>query len=155
MPDNHLQPVVFFQPSLEFLTYLHNYGYLNIPIRVSDSDFYDGVYIVNIDTRTDLVHCFDYSTPRALVLSAVLNRDFTVMPPNRGKVDLFQPPTAESYHSVPEDYDDSEVKEYMTTIAATPTTTATPRPCMSLQLWQVITILILILAIMVSCFAWL
>lgn len=151
MPDNHLQPVVFFQPSLEFLTYLRNYGHLNIPLRISGTDFYDGIYVVNIDTKTDLVPCFHYLTPRVLVLSAVLDRDFTVIPPNRGKVELHQPSEERTAPSDPPV--SSEMREGMTTPTLTPTPTPTPTTS-SLQLWHIITILLIILAIMFSCFAW-
>lgn len=46
-------PVFFFTPSLDFLTYIGKYGYLNVPISISKTNgLYDGNTFVTIDKST-------------------------------------------------------------------------------------------------------
>lgn len=146
-PDNLLRPVVFFIPSLEFLTHINNRGMLNIPIQIAGTNFYDGTYVVNIDRKTDMIQCFHYTTtPRPLILTAVLDRDFTVIPPNKGTVTLYQP-SEEGFSSLIQSSSDEEMQD-------PPSPSSTPTPVVpSLQLWHVIVILFMILLLVMICFA--
>lgn len=159
--DNILRPVIFFQPSLDFLTFLKNHGRLNVPIQISGTDFYDGTYIVNIDTRTDLVQCFQYNKPQVLVLSAVLDRDFTVIPPNKGNINLYIPSNNTSSdimsieNAISENVDNSSIdKTSSIDNYSSMINSSSEIPCKksSLYLWQIILFLLLILLIVYICF---
>ena len=99
-----LRPVLFFSPTLSFLTYLNNYGHSNIPVRIAESTFYDGVYVTDVEVTTQTPCQKQYH-------SIVLNRDFTLMPVQNGTVELAKLPHHDDrqrdYESVKLPHDDN------------------------------------------------
>lgn len=81
---NGLRPVLFFDPTLSFMTYTNSYGYRNVPIKIEGSHFYDGIYFTDIEVTAQIPCEKQY-------FSTVLNRDFTIIPPNNGFVSLKKP----------------------------------------------------------------
>jgi hypothetical protein len=121
--DNFIKPVLFFYPTLEAALAIKKRDYTAVPITVRGTNgVYDGEYEVDV-VKIDGLY------------SAVLPASMTVLPSERGTVELATtttkpPPVKENF---------SEAK---------PTPTPTPR---SLQLWQVMTIfLLLLLAVILS-----
>jgi hypothetical protein len=80
-----LYPIFFFQPNLSFLTYVRSYGFRNIPISIMHTHEYDGHYMVDIEVTTS-TGC----RQRNRTYSAVLPRNFTVIPPKNGQVSILE-----------------------------------------------------------------
>ena len=162
-PDG-LRPVIFFNPSIEFLVFVRNNGFLNIPIKIHDSFFYDGVYMVNISKVTNVNFCSS-SSP---MYSCVLGRDFTFMPPNLGTVEIakifkepldFEPSEEESVVEPPPPppaplVEDTEPEPEP--VPPSPPASPTPSPVIyktnSMRLWYIIVIFIIIILILLACF---
>ena len=98
-----LRPMIFFNPSIDFMTFCKNNYYSNIPIRIRGTGgVYDGIYYVSIDIKTDQIYC---GSPAMVPLqyTAVLNRDFTIIPSQKGSVSMayrddsvIDPPTVDT-----------------------------------------------------------
>jgi hypothetical protein len=155
-PDG-LRPVIFFKPSLDFLVFVRNNGFLNIPIQIDGSFFYDGVYMVNISKVTNVNFCSS-SSP---MYSCVLERDFTLLPPSLGTVkvanilkeDLETPPPEPDQPPSPP----RAVIPQVRAVEPLPKTIPTPSPtplCAknSMHLWYIIVIFIILILILVACF---
>ena len=122
--DNFIKPVLFFYPTLEAALAIKKHDYTAVPITVKETKgVYDGEYEVDV-VKIDGLY------------SAVLPASMTVLPAERGTVELR---TTTTTKPVEETFSEPE-----------PTPTPTPRP-RSLQLWQIMTIfLLLLIALIVS-----
>lgn len=160
-----LRPIIFFQPSVEFITFCKNNNYSNIPIRIlGTGGVYDGIYYVSIDIRTDKIYCGSPSVVMPLQYSAVLNRDFTIFPSRKGSLSVaFQnqsvidPVTvegqAEPSEKKKEDFVSSEVDIQDSDNITTPTPTSMQNcTANSLRLWQIILMIIIIILVLIACF---
>jgi hypothetical protein len=164
-PDG-LRPVIFFNPSLDFLAFVRNNGVLNIPIKIHGSFFYDGVYMVNINKVTNVNFCSS-SSP---MYSCVLGRDFTFIPPNLGTVEIAQifkeplefEPSEDETVVVPPPAPQAEAPEPLAEVEEpspspsplpSPTPSASPSPTKNpMRLWYIIVIFIIIILILLACF---
>lgn len=89
LTPNGLRPILFFNPSLGFITYCKNNNYSNVPIKITGTDgVYDGIYYVSIDIKTDKIYCGSSSVITPLKYTAILNRDFTIIPTNKGYLSI-------------------------------------------------------------------
>lgn len=173
-----LRPVLFFNPTLSFLTYLNNYGYHNIPVRVVDSIFYDGLYVTDVEVTTQMPGERQY-------YSIVLNRDFTLMPVQKGTLILSEN-TQHQHNNTNKQYqhNETDAQQHNKNVqhphnmksgyehtpqydpiltehnddttntnnyypTTTPTKTCTNK---SLDLWQIFLIILALIIIMVCCF---
>jgi hypothetical protein len=156
-PDG-LRPVIFFKPSLDFLVFVRNNGFLNIPIQIDGSFFYDGVYMVNISKVTNVNFCSS-SSP---MYSCVLERDFTLLPPSLGTVkvanilkedletpepEIVQPPPPPPRVVVPRAQAVNPLPKTIPTPSPTPSCAKN-----SMRLWYIIVIFIILILIVLACF---
>jgi hypothetical protein len=124
--DNFIKPVLFFHPTLEAALAIKKRDYSAVPITVKGTDgVYDGDYEVDM-IKIDGLY------------SAVLPTSMTVLPAERGTIEL----TTTMTKPVEETFSDPEPEPE-------PTPTPTPR---SLQLWQVMTIFLLLLLAVIGSF---
>lgn len=78
--NENFYPVFFFTPTIELLTWIHQYGY-HVVLKIEGSQVYDGVYrayfqIANLDQPNQTL---DFKTT-APVYSALLDTPFTIYP---------------------------------------------------------------------------
>lgn len=174
-----LRPIIFFRPSIDFMTYCKNNHYSNIPIMIQGTDgVYDGIYYVSIDIKTDKISC---GSRIPLQYAAVLNRDFTILPSQKGYVLMaFKNDTYNSVQSPidknsqkdikvqktddflfspvpnsqkPENFSSSEIGIQDSDNFNTPTPTSMQNcTTNSLNLWQIILMIIILILILVACF---
>jgi len=80
-----LIPVFFFEPDLSFLSYIHENGYMNVPIAIQGTDgLYDGVWYGTVDSPTRLGSCPpDYNSTKP-ILTMFIDTPFTIYPPQNG-----------------------------------------------------------------------
>jgi hypothetical protein len=94
--DNvQFNPVFFIKPSLEAVSYIKQYGFLNVPIIISGTNkLYDGFGYATFDIATMPGGCPNDFQPSELIYSISLrNTVFTVYPyePFIGKVQIISP----------------------------------------------------------------
>ena len=87
--ENDLIPVLFFYPSLEFLSYIRQKGQTNVPIMIEGTHVYDGLHFVTVDEMTRYGSCsVDYSHDARLYALFLVHTSFTVYPVYHGYFQL-------------------------------------------------------------------
>lgn len=94
--DNvQFNPVFFIKPSIEFVSYIKQHGFLNVPILITGTNkLYDGFAYATFDIATMPGGCPNDFQPSTLIYSVSLrNTVFTVYPyePFIGKVQIINP----------------------------------------------------------------
>jgi hypothetical protein len=80
--SNVFNPVLFFKPDLEMITYNEQFGPTSVPLLISGTNgIYDGLYYTTISKATSLGGCPPDFCSAPLVYSATLsNTSFTIYP---------------------------------------------------------------------------
>lgn len=80
--SNVFNPVLFFKPDLEMITYNEQFGPTSVPLLISGTNgIYDGLYYATISKATSLGGCPPDFCSTPLVYSATLpNTSFTIYP---------------------------------------------------------------------------